>query len=131
MVYIEVSADTKEMVAFAARMANVTEGEIVRRLIADFSAVEDAAPTGTEGDGLSIYADYAGRRTRARFIAPARVEIVDGPLKGESYKSPTGAARAVVRHYNPEVNDNRNGWMFWVIDNGDGARTWLQTMRAD
>ncbi|MBB5075815.1 hypothetical protein [Nonomuraea endophytica] len=131
MAFIDVSQETKEMVAFAARMAGISEGEIVRRLITDFSEGEDAASPRVEGEGIRIYADYAGHRTRARFIAPARVEIVDGPLEGKSYKSPTGAARAVVRHYQPEVNDSRNGWMFWAIDNGGGPRVWLQTVRPE
>jgi hypothetical protein len=48
---------------------------------------------------------------------------------GESFRSPTGAARAVVRHYNPSVNDNRNGWGFWQIDSGGGPRAWLQSIR--
>lgn len=131
MAHIEVSQDTKERVAFAARMANIPEGEIVRRLITDFAVAEDAvsSPKTGAGDGIPIYADYAGHRTRAQFIAPARVEIVDGPLEGKSYKSPTAAARAVVSQYKPEVNDNRNGWMFWAIDNGASPRAWLQTIR--
>jgi hypothetical protein len=65
----------------------------------------------------------------ARYFAPARVEIIDGPLKGRSFRSPTGAARAVVREYNPRVNDNRNGWGFWQIDNGGGPRVWLRSIR--
>lgn len=79
--------------------------------------------------GVLIYADYEGNRTRARYFTPARVEITDGPLKGRSFRSPTGAARAVVRHYNPSVNDNRNGWSFWRIDNGGDPRAWLQSIR--
>jgi hypothetical protein len=78
---------------------------------------------------VPIYADYEGHRTQALYFAPARVEIVDGPLKGESFRTSTGAARAVVRHYNPSVNDNRNGWGFWQIDNGGGPRVWLQSIR--
>jgi hypothetical protein len=65
----------------------------------------------------------------ARYFAPARVEIIDGPLKGRSFRSPTGAARAVLREYNPRVNDNRNGWGFWQIDNGGGPRVWLRSIR--
>lgn len=68
-------------------------------------------------------------RQQVRYRAPARVEIVDGPLMGTSFKTPTGAARAVVRHYNASVNDNRNGWGFWQIDNGGGPRVWLQSIR--
>ena len=32
-------------------------------------------------------------------------------------------------HYNPGVNDNRNGWRFWQLDNGGGPRDWLQSIR--
>jgi hypothetical protein len=127
MATIEVDDGTKRTVSFAARMANVPEGEIVRRLIADSSlAVEEPDH---RLKAVPIYADYEGRRTRALYFAPARVEIVDGPLKGKSFKTPTGAARAVVRHYNPSVNDNRNGWGFWQLGNGGGPRVWLQSIR--
>lgn len=124
---IEVDDDTKRSVAFAAQMAGITEAEIVRRMLnaASFSAQEDALGS----TGVPIYADYGGRRTRALYFAPSRVEITDGPLKGQSFKSPTGAARAVVRHYNPGVNDNRNGWGFWQIETSDGSRVWLQAIR--
>ena len=126
MATIEVDEETKRTVAFAAQMAGVSEAEIMRRLI--------ALPTATPGDsspdrdGVPIFADYEGHRTRAMYFAPARVEIVDGPLRGQSFKTPTGAARAVVRQYNPKVNDNRNGWGFWQLDNG-GPRAWLQSIR--
>jgi hypothetical protein len=124
---IEVDDGVKRTLSFAARMADVTEGEIVRRLIAA-SSLEAKQPDPAR-KGVPIYADYEGHRTRALYFAPARVEIVDGPLKSRSFKTPTGAARAVVRHYNPSVNDNRNGWGFWQIDNGGGPRHWLQSIR--
>lgn len=127
MAAIEVDEGVKRTVSFAARMADVTEGEIVRRLIAA-SSLEAEEPDPRQ-KSVPIYADYEGHRTRALYFAPARVEIVDGPLKGESFRTPTGAARAVVRHYNPSVNDNRNGWGFWQIDNGGGPRVWLQAIR--
>ena len=124
---IEVDDGVKRTLSFAARMADVTEGEIVRRLIAA-SSLEGKQPDPAR-KSVPIYADYEGHRTRALYFAPARVEIVDGPLKSRSFKTPTGAARAVVRHYNPSVNDNRNGWGFWQIDNGGGPRAWLQSIR--
>jgi len=127
MATIEVDEGVKRTVSFAARMADVTEGEIVRRLIAASSLETKELDPGQKG--VPIYADYEGHRTRAVYFAPARVEIVDGPLKGKSFRTPTGAARAVVRHYNPSVNDNRNGWGFWQIDNGGGPRVWLQSIR--
>ncbi|MDT5039468.1 MAG: hypothetical protein QOE51_453 [Actinoplanes sp.] len=88
-------------------MATVTEGEIIRRLVgASAQATEE--PDSAD-QGVAIYADYEGHRVRARYFRPARVEIADGPLAGKSFKTPTGAARAVVRHYNPSVKDNPNG----------------------
>lgn len=127
MASIEVDVSTKQTVSFAARMAGVTEGEIISRLIAASALVE----TGSDPppDGVAIYADYEGHRTRARYFEPARVEIVDGPLAGKSFKTPTGAARAIVRQYNSSVNDNRNGWAFFQIDNNGGPRVWLQSIR--
>lgn len=125
---IDVDSDTKRSVGLAARMADVSEGEIVRRLVlATATAGRDASAT--RDTGVSIFAEYEGYRTRAIYYAPGRIEIVDGPLQGQSFKSPTGAARAVVRHYNPTVNDNRNGWSFWQIDDGTGERVWLRSIR--
>jgi len=127
MASIEVDEAVKRTVSFAARMAGITEGEIVRRLIAAHAL--EAEEGDRQQEGVLIYADYEGNRTRARYFPPARVEITDGPLKGRSFRSPTGAARAVVRHYNPGVNDNRNGWSFWQIDHGGGPRVWLRSIR--
>src|SRR3954462_6274561 len=115
MASIEVDAPTKQTVSFAARMAGVTEGEIIRRLITASALAETSSDPPSEG--VPIYADYEGHRTRARYFEPARVEITDGPLAGKSFKTPTGAARAIVRQYNSSVNDNRNGWTFFQIDN--------------
>jgi len=109
-------------------MANLTEGGIIRRLIAASTLPEDDSAQPAD-HGVAVYADYEGHRVRARYFEPARVEIIDGPLAGQSFKTPTGAARAVIRHYNPGINDNRNGWAFWQIDNESGVRTSLQSIR--
>jgi hypothetical protein len=130
MATIEVDEYTKRTVLFAAQMANDTEGGIIRRLIAASTLIEkdDSQPA---DHGVAIYADYEGHRVRARYFEPARVEIIDGPLAGQSFKTPTGAARAVVRHYNPSINDNRNGWAFWQIDTETGTRRSLQSIRPN
>jgi hypothetical protein len=125
MATIDVDDVTKQAVSFAARIANVSEGEIIRRLVGGGAPPSDGPEPASQG--VRIYADYEGHRVRARYFEPARVEITDGPLAGKSFKTPTGAARAVVRHYNPSVNDNRNG--FWQIDKGTGSRVWLQSIR--
>ncbi|WP_211192022.1 hypothetical protein [Actinoplanes sp. TBRC 11911] len=128
MATIEVDEDTKRTVSFAAKMASLSEGAIIRRLIAT-SAWAESQRLQPATEGVAIYADYEGHRVRARFIEPARIEIIDGPLAGQSFKTPTGAARAVIRHFNPDINDNRNGWSFWQLDNATGARRSLQSIR--
>ena len=63
MATIEVDEAVKRTVSFAARMAGVTEGEIVRRLIAaDSLEMKERDP---RQEGVLIYADYEGHRTRA------------------------------------------------------------------
>src|SRR4051812_48337694 len=91
MATIEVDEDTKRTVAFAARMANLSEEAIIRRLIATsaLASSENARPSSRD---VAVYADYEGHRVHARFVEPARVEIIDGPLAGQSFKTPTGAA---------------------------------------
>ena len=128
MATIEVDEDTKRTVSFAARMANLSESAIIRRLIATSTLAGSERPQPTDG-GVAIYADYEGHRVHARYFEPARVEITDGPLEGQSFKTPTGAARAVIRHYNPDINDNRNGWTFWQLDDDSGVRRSLQSIR--
>lgn len=123
---IEVDEESWRAISFAARMAGVTPGEVVRRMIAANAADVARDPS---NDEVPIYADYEGHRTHAVYYPPARVQISDGPLKGMSFKSPTGAARAIVRQFNPGINDNRNGWTFFYIDNGDGPRASLQSIR--
>jgi hypothetical protein len=108
-------------------MANLSESAIIRRLI-EVSALAESERAQPSDRGVDIYADYEGHRVQARYVAPTRVEIVDGPLAGQSFKTPTGAARAVVRHHNPDINDNRNGWTFWQLDDS-GARRPLQSIR--
>jgi hypothetical protein len=123
---IEVDDESWRAISFAARVAGITEREVVRRMIAANAAdVTRDPPDGT----VPIYADYEGRRTHATYQSPGRVQISDGPLKGMSFKSPTGAARAIIRQYNPGVNDSRNGWTFFYIDNGDDSRISLQSIR--
>lgn len=128
MPIIEVDEDTKRTVSFAAQIANLSESAVIRRLIEQSTMASPESPR-EGGGGVAIYADYDGRRVRARYFEPGRVEILDGPLAGQSFKTPTGAARAVIRQYNPAVNDNRNGWKFWQLEGGSGSRRSLESIR--
>lgn len=59
---------------------------------------------------MTVYADYDGHRTHASYDPDTtRIDVTFGPLAGRSFKTPTGAARAVVAHYKPGISPNRNG----------------------
>lgn len=128
---IEVDDRTYRSLEFAARVASISAGEVVARLVADASMPNPTpSPAGSEDASklVGIYVDYSGHRTKADFDPDtSRVDITAGPLAGRSFKTPTGAARAVVAHYKPEVSPNRNGWSFWILD--DGSQRFLQSLR--
>jgi hypothetical protein len=120
---IDLDDHTYRSLEFAARMANTTAGQVVARLVEQASmpvlAAEELAPS--VGSGIAVFADYEGHRTHGSYAPETRrVDITSGPLQGTSYKTPTGAARAVVGHYKPKINPNRNGWSFWTLDDGTG-----------
>jgi hypothetical protein len=129
---IEIDDQTFSTLNFAARMAGVSIGEVVARLVSqagsppatlpELGAKVVSAPT-----GVKVYADYDGIRTYGTYNPiTTRIDITSGPLAGRGFKTPTGAARAVVSQYKPGVSPNRNGWSFWTED-GSGAP--LQTLR--
>ncbi|MFI8350508.1 hypothetical protein [Streptomyces sp. NPDC085596] len=130
---IDVDEQTYRSIEFAARMGSTTAGEVVARLVrtASMPSSETAATSedGAESERkVGVYVDYEGHRTRGSYDPDTkRIDIASGPLAGQSFKTPTGAARAVVTHYKPGVNPNRNGWSFWLLDDGSGA--FLQTIR--
>ncbi|MCA2203997.1 MULTISPECIES: hypothetical protein [unclassified Streptomyces] len=130
---IEVDEQTYRSIEFAARMGGTTAGEVVARLVRTAS-VPPSAPAAASNEGaekerkVDVYADYEGHRTRGSYNRDTkRIDITSGPLAGQSFKTPTGAARAVVAHYKPDVNPNRNGWSFWLLDDGSGGA--LQSIR--
>jgi hypothetical protein len=121
---IEVDDQTNRALEFAARMSNTTTGQVVARLVEQASMpqpVVTVADARSSTGSVAVYADYEGRRTRAEYDpTTSRVDIRSGPLLGRSFKTPSAAARAVVGHYKPGVNPNRNGWSFWTLDDGSG-----------
>ncbi len=130
---VEVDEQTYRSLEFAARISGCTAGEVVARLVAEASmpapSAEEDSKQREESSGVTIYADYEGHRTQGRYDPrTTRIDITSGPLSGQSFKTPTGAARAVVAHYKPGVSPNRNGWSFWMLDDGSGK--FLQSIRG-
>ena len=124
---LEVDEDVRQQVRLLARAWSVREGEVIRRLVNAF-VNQDAEPVaGGLVAPVAIYADYEGHHVEAEFHpATKRVSVTSGPLTGRSFKSPSGAAIAVVQALNPTVHPNRNGWSFWFLQENGQA---LQSIR--
>lgn len=123
--------DVDEQTAFALRLAadtaGISEGEVVRRLIERHRPSAEPTDSITSSATVAVHTVYEGHRTAATYDPTThRVTITDGPLAGRSFKSPSGAAIAVVAHYRPSVNPNRNGWSFWTVTSSGEL---LQTLR--
>lgn len=127
---IDVDQATFNAIDLAARLTSMSHSEVLARLVSQSQASPTTSDGASEDDanGVAIYADYVGRRTKATFNRLThRIDIIDGPLAGTSYKSPSSAARAVVGHYKPGVSPHRNGWSFWMLD--DGTARFVQSIR--
>ncbi|MGO4613395.1 hypothetical protein AB4305_04425 [Nocardia sp. 2YAB30] len=129
---IEVDDRTYRSLEFAARMSGSTPGDVVAKLVADASIPIPTTSVEAEKTKttikVSVYADYEGHRTHGSYDRnTTRIDITSGPLAGRSFKTPTGAAGAVVAHYKPTVSPNRNGWSFWILNDGSGKS--LQSIR--
>ena len=131
MPIVEIDERTATSVNLAAEMAGVTPGEVIRRLVERSrpAAVGALSQGVAPAAGVAVHAVYDGQRTAAVYDqATHRVTISDGPLAGTSYKSPSGAAIAVVTNCRPDVNPNRNGWSFWTVTTTGRL---LQTLREN
>lgn len=129
---IDLDQSTYDAIDLAARITGMSHSQVVSRLVQQCKVAPsrtEMAPD-VENRAIDIYVDYEGHRTTALFHQLTnRVDVVGGPLAGQSFKSPSSAARAVVAYYKPEVSPQRNGWTFWIL--GDGSRRFLQAIRNE
>lgn len=114
MAEIELSDDVHRRVRLLGRAWRVPDGVVVERLLGEFEAGIDEDRN--SGDEVDVHVVYDGVRTNATFDkATQSVTIKSGPLVGQRFKSPSGAAVAVVRQAKPRVHAERNGWGFWIV----------------
>lgn len=127
---IALDGDTHAKVTLLARAWDVTPAQAVARLVDHFHnpVPLPTAQGGSPADStVAVHAFYEGKRVSGRYDPATRSLTVDpGPGAGH-YKSPSGAATAVLQALKPEVHPNRNGWSFWVIDSSGRA---LQSIRG-
>lgn len=125
MPQIDLDLATYRAIDTTATLMGITHGEVVAHTLKrlserDVTKKEAASPQETEPSLIAVYADYDGHRTHGFFDTEThRIDIVEEPLAGH-YKTPSKAARAVISHYRPGGTGSRNGWSFWIIDDGTG-----------
>lgn len=117
---ITVSSSTADRLGLIARAWSVTPDTAVARLLDNFMTDPDGT-SAPATDAVRVHALYGGERIEGEYhVASSRLDITAGPCAGRSFKTPSGAAIAVVQARNPRVNPNRNDWSFWIVtDTGE------------
>ncbi|MEU5527682.1 hypothetical protein ABZ744_12150 [Micromonospora chersina] len=115
MAEIAVSSGVQERIALLSLAWGISEGEAVERLLNEFQKSGQRRLAPNVDKRIPVHAVYEGSRTDGLFDPGSEVlEITSGALAGKRFRSPSGAAAAVVGAANPRVRPNRNGWAFWV-----------------
>jgi hypothetical protein len=118
---ISVSPSTYSHITLLSSAWSVPDDQVVARLLEAFQdGRRGEQPNQRNPDELLVSASYAGVNVNGIFhLSSGRLEVLDGPVAGRSFKTPSGAACAVVQVLNPRINPNRNGWTFWRDEEGD------------
>lgn len=124
---ITVDDVTHTQITLLARAWDVTPGEAVRRLVDHFQRPSlAAAPSAPASNRVAVHAIYDGVHVPGLYDpATQALTITEGPAAG-TYRTPSGAASAVLQALKPHVKPNRNGWGFWALDDSGEL---LQTLR--
>lgn len=128
---VSVSSDAYRQIMLLCRAWNTTPSTVVDRVLADYARGPEPrrlAPV-PPPSFVHVHARYEGVRVDGIFDRASRgLTITTGDLEGKEFKSPSGAAMALVRHLNPDVHNNRNGWDFWTVTDSGLP---LKTLRYD
>lgn len=129
---IDVDDRTYAQVRFAARAAGVSEAVVVSRAVEAYVRGDEGPPVRDAWEPVPIYSEYAGQRVDGLFLpATQRVTVTSGAVSGKHFRSPSGAARAVVRTVKPDRNaPQTNGWRFWHLDATGDYLEVLRTKRT-
>ncbi|GGJ75139.1 hypothetical protein GCM10010123_01370 [Pilimelia anulata] len=115
---IEVNDKVMRELTLIARAAGISHAEAIALLIEEFhrTSKPDAERQRTES-GIPVHAVYQGQRVDGVFNATTGgLTVTSPPLAGSWFRSPSGAAKAVVAALKPGVTPNRSGYDFWFVD---------------
>jgi len=111
---ITVTADVADVIRAAARVTGLTDSQIVVRAV---RMLRDDAPDTDPRQPVDVHCTYGGQTITGTFIpATRRLTVTSGPSAGETFKSPSAAARAAIIGVNPaRTSTQANGWRFWHV----------------
>ena len=114
----------EELAVLGRRWKTASASETVEELLDRVSA--DSTDKGPEApsqiplrptEDVQIYSLYRNTWVPAVYHRPSGHVVVGlDELADQVFRSPSGAAKAVVKLLTPEVDPNRNGWSFWLIE---------------
>lgn len=122
---ISVTDPVAEKVWLLASAWETTEDQVIFRLLEEFLAHGHVPRPSGSRERVAVHVVYNGNRIEGEFEPhTGRLIITTGSLAGRAFRSPSGAAIAVVQNLNPTVSPNRNGWSFWIVtDTGEFLRS--------
>jgi hypothetical protein len=114
---IEVDRSTFRDLSLIAGAAGISHGEAVTFLVERFH--RSSSPTGvarSAREAVAVFAVYQGHRVEGEFDpTTASLTVTSAPLPATWFRSPSGAAKAVVAALKPGVTPNRSGYDFWFV----------------
>ena len=121
MPHILVSPSTYSEITLLASAWSVPEDQVLTRLLDAFKEGRMADQSSErDPDQIPVTAHYRGVSIKGIFHpSSTRLDVLDGPAAGKSFRTPSGAACVVVQMLNPRINPNRNGWTFWRDEEGN------------
>ncbi|MCS0600324.1 hypothetical protein NX794_03630 [Streptomyces sp. LP11] len=112
---IAVADATFAQVNLLARAWGVSPGQAVTRLVEHFQLPDAARITEPRGERVAVHAIYNSERFEGEYDPVTQALSVTSGKAAGNYRTPSGAASAVLQAANPDVKPNRNGWGFWTV----------------
>jgi hypothetical protein len=114
---IQVDSMTFRDLSLIAKAAGMTHSQAVAFLIEDFHRTSGSMDTTrATSSGVPVHATYQGQRVEGVFDPDTGgLTVTSAPLQGKWFRSPSGAAKAVVASLKPGVTPNRSGYDFWFV----------------
>ncbi|MFE0181253.1 hypothetical protein [Streptomyces olivaceus] len=112
--HLQVETEVHQQVNLLAHALGMTASECISYLPRLYVQPSPETPARTSTP-TPVYAIYQRMRIEGHFdSATGALNIPSGPAAGE-YKTPSGAARAVIAALRPQVSPIRTGWTFWRL----------------